>query len=558
MPNAPHSPDDEKAGLTAYAGRWVARLWGRIVGQGGTPEQAQGAAKSARHKENPHIDYVPTKSPLNFSPILGQVRESLPEKSVVYLVGGAVRDALLNIEAHDLDFSLPKNAIKAARRVANALKGAFYVMDEEHETGRVVLVGIDGERTILDFTAMVGPTLEDDLRGRDFTINAMAVDVRNSQQLLDPLGGLNDLLNKVLRACSPSAFQDDPVRVFRAVRMALSYQLRMEDNTRSWLKSAVPELPSVSIERIRDELFKILDGLHPAAAIRTLDVLGALDHPLPELEYLKGVSQSKIHTGDAWEHTLHTLQGLDTILGLLDKAYVHDNEAGGNIASGMISGGLGRFRNQLTEHLETPLTTERSSRSLLFLAALYHDIAKPQTHQVDEDGRVHFPGHEEAGAGVAAKRAAALRLSKVEVDRLKTIVRYHKGPWNFAKVGTSPSRRDIYRFFRDTGPAGVDICLLDIADILAIYTPTDLQDALPRHLDVVRSLLEAYWDQHDEIISPPSLLDGNDLMKALKLRPGPRIGELLEAIREAQALGEVKTKAEAIQFGRGKMENPKK
>jgi putative nucleotidyltransferase with HDIG domain len=548
MKNSRPTPDDDKAGLAAYAGRWIARLWDRVVGQGGTPEQAEGAAKSARHKEKPQISYVPTSSPLKFSPILDQIRESLPEKAAVYLVGGAVRDALLKIEAHDLDFTVKKNAIKTARRVANALKGAFYVMDEEHETGRVVLVGMDGGRTILDFAVMNGPTLEDDLRNRDFTVNAMAVDVRNPQELLDPLGGLNDLLNKVLRACSPTAFQDDPVRVLRAVRMAAAYQLRMRDDTKAWLKAAVPGLPSISPERQRDEFFKTLDVPNPAASIRALDILGALDHLLPELGPLKGVTQSEIHTGDVWEHTLHTLQHLETILGLLDKSYKHDNEAGGNISSGMISGSLGRYREQISEHLETSLTVERSLRSLLFFAALYHDIAKPETRQVEEDGRVRFPDHEEAGAKLAATRAVALRLSNAEVDRLKTIIRHHKRPWNLAKAGDAPSRREIYRFFRDTGAAGVDICLLDIADVMAIYAPTDLQDALPKHLDVVRPLLEGYWEQHDELVSPPPLLDGRELMRALKLKSGPQVGEILEAIREAQAVGEVKTKKEAVRF----------
>jgi poly(A) polymerase len=558
LSDAPPTPDDDKPGLPAYAGRWIARLWGRVVGQGGTPQQAEGAAKSARHKEKPQVTYVPTKSPLKFSPILDRVRDCLPEKAVVYLVGGAVRDALLDIQAHDLDFALPRNAIKTARKVANALKGAFYVMDEEHETGRVVLVGLEGERTILDFTAMLGPTLEDDLRGRDFTVNAMAVDVHHPQELLDPLGGLNDLLKKVLRACSPSAFQDDPVRVFRAVRIAAAYHLRMEGGTRAWLKAAVPGLPSVSIERIRDELFKILDGPHPDASIRALDVLGALHHPLSELENLKGLTQSEIHIGDAWEHTLHTLQHLEAILRLLDKSYVHDDESGGNIAGGMISGHLGRYRDHITKHLQTPLTVERSLRSLLFFAALYHDVAKPGTRRVDEDGHVRFPDHGEVGAGVAAQRAAALRLSNLEVERLKTIVRHHKRPWNLAKAEAPPSRREIYRFFRDTGPAGVDICLLDIADVLAIYTPTGLQDALSKHLGVVRPLLEVYWEHRDEIVSPPSLLDGSELMKVLKLEPGPRVGQILEAIREAQAVGEVKTKAEALKFARELLESRNK
>jgi tRNA nucleotidyltransferase/poly(A) polymerase len=427
-------------------------------------------------------------------------------------------------------------------------------MDDEHETGRVILVEEDGARTILDFVAMVGTTLEDDLKGRDFTINAMAVDVHNPQELLDPLGGLTDLLNKELRACSLTSFQDDPVRVLRAIRIAAAYKLRIQPGTRQLIEPAVALMPNTSPERLRDELFKILAGPQPATTVRGLDMLGALAHLLPELSPMKGVAQSSPHTYDVWEHTLHTLKHLENILALLDKRYRHDNEAGGDLSTGLISQRLGRYRQQITDHLGARLTIERSPRALLFLAALYHDVAKPEYRSEEADGRVHFMGHEEAGAKMIGKRAAALPLSNPEVDRLKTIIRYHKRPWNMAKEPHPPSRREIYRFFRDTGAAGVDICLLDLADIMAMYAPSALQDALSKHLDVVRALLEAYWEKFTEVVSPPPLVDGHDLMKTFKLKPGPQVGELLEAIREAQAVGEVKTKKAALAFGEGWLE----
>ncbi len=158
-------------------------------------------------------------------------------------------------------------------------------------------------------------------------------------------------------------------------------------------------------------------------------------------------------------------------------------------------------------------------------------------------------GHEEGGAKMAADRGTALHLTNAEIDRIKVIVRNHMRPWHLAKEDKPPSRRAIYRFFRDTQEAGVDICLLDLADIMAIYDPTSLQEELPKHLEVVRTLLEAYWEQKEEIIYPPAVVDGNDLMRKFKLRPGPKIGELLEAIREAQAMGEVKSKGDALEFG---------
>ena len=543
-----HSDNGEKD-FGAYAGRWIARLRGRVVSQGGTPEQAQRAAKSSRRKETPEINYVPTSSPLTFSPMFERVRQALSAKTEIYLVGGAVRDALLKRESHDLDFTLPKDSLKTAKKVANALQGAYYKMDEEHQVGRVILVEEDGKRMIMDFTAMLGSNLEDDLRGRDFTVNAMAIDVHQPQELLDPLGGLPDLLNKQLRICSPTSFSDDPVRVYRAMRIASGYQLRMSEETKTLLKQAVKDLPNVSVERLRDELFKILDGPKPTTSIRALDMLGAISHLLPELDAMKGVTQSPPHNFDVWDHSLQTLQRLEVILNLLDEDYVHDNESGGDLASGLISQRLGRYRTQITQHLNTPLNTERSIRALVYFAALYHDIGKPESRKVDEDGRIRFFEHEHIGAKIASKRGKKLRLSNGEVDRVKTIIKNHLRPLFLSPEGNPPSRRSIFRFFRDTEEAGVDICLLSLADLLAKHGQTTIQEELSKQLDVVRALLEAYWEQREEIVYPLALVDGSDVIKKFKLKPGPQVGELLKAIREAQATGEVKNKKEAFAFG---------
>ena len=270
MADRPPHENDKADGSSAYAGRWIARLWDRIVGQGGTPKQAMQAAKSNRFKEKPQVSYVPTSSPLTFPPLVEQVQGVLPKRTKVYLVGGAVRDAILHQESNDLDFAVEKDALKIARKVANALEGAYYRMDEEHETGRVILKQAGGARFILDFAVFRQPDLEDDLRGRDFTINAMAVDLRSPQELLDPLGGLNDLFNKQLRACSSSAFSDDPVRILRAIRFAAKLNLKMTPETRGWLKDSTGEMTKPSEERIRDELFKILDIPQIATSIRAL------------------------------------------------------------------------------------------------------------------------------------------------------------------------------------------------------------------------------------------------------------------------------------------------
>ncbi|MBW8012901.1 MAG: HD domain-containing protein [Chloroflexi bacterium] len=546
MPKEPSNHTDDVP--HPYAGRWIARLEDRVVGQGGTPDQALKAAQAARFKEKPEISYMPTKNELDFSPYLEQVSSDLPKKSTAYLTGGAVRDALLQKAFDDLDFTTTGDALKLARKVANSLGGAYYRLDDETQSGRVVLTQEDGSRNILDFTKLRAADLENDLLGRDFTINAMAVDIRNPRALLDPLGGMNDLIAKRLRACSDTAFKDDPVRILRAVRFAAAYELHIVPETRKLMRKAVGNLPQVSPERLRDELFRILSSPRPAASLRALEVLGVLPHILPELTDLKSVSQSAPHVYDVWEHTLHTLENLEVILASLAEEYDHDTAR--NLSSGLIVVRLGRFRKQISEHLKTELNRDRSLRALLFLAVLYHDSGKPETQTIDASGKIRFLEHERIGADIIAQRAKALRLSNPERDRLITILAQHMRPFHLAQTGEAPTRKAVYRFFHATDKAGVDICLLSLADLMATYANTLPPDTLQNQLGVVRVLLEAYWEKPEQSVSPAPLLDGKDLIKEFKIKPGPLVGQLLEVIRETQAAGEIKSRDEAKKFVR--------
>ncbi|RPH63276.1 MAG: CCA tRNA nucleotidyltransferase, partial [Chloroflexi bacterium] len=274
--------------LSPYSGRWVALVRGKIVAQGATRDEAFNAARASRRKEVVEIIFM---SPIMDLPLLKTVREALPADQPLYLVGGAVRDSLLGLPTHDLDFAVPSGALKLARSVANKLSGAFFPLDEQNDTARIILQREDGTRDSLDFAGFRGPDLESDLRGRDFTLNAMAMDVRTGQPI-DPLGGARDLREKLLRACSETSFTEDPARILRAVRQAAAFGFTIQPETRQLMKTAVPLLPRVSPERQRDELFKMLEGPRPDASIRALELLGVLPVLLPELPALKGVEQS--------------------------------------------------------------------------------------------------------------------------------------------------------------------------------------------------------------------------------------------------------------------------
>ena len=550
-------PDDSQA-LSAYAGRWVARVRGKIVAQGDTPEQALHAAQKSRHKEKPEIIYMPV--PFSSSPLIDKVRAALPNQEI-YLVGGAVRDMLRNRVSHDVDFAVPAKGISLARRVANALGADFMVLDEERDTGRVIVSEEDGSRTFLDFaTYRGGTTLEADLRARDFTINAIAYDLQRGT-IIDPLNGGSDLRAKLIRACSPTSFQDDPVRILRAVRQAAAFEFKIDLATRKTMKEAVRLLPRISPERLRDEIFKMLEGPRPDASMRALEILGVFPHLLPELSATKGVTQSPPHIYDVWEHTLSVLRHLEGILAALRVGYSAEDT--NDMFTGLLTLRLGRYREQFAAHFGESLNADRSVRAALFFAALYHDVEKPTTKSTDEAGRIHFYGHDAKGAETGAARAHAFNLSNDEVERIRTIIADHMRFLSFTmrleQENEGPSRKAVYRFFRDTVEAGVDLVLLALADLRGMCDHTLTQEAWKRALDVARTLLESYWEKHEETVAPPRLLDGHELMRELNLQPGQIIGQLLEAIREGQATGQVTTRDGALELARQelrKLEQP--
>jgi len=540
---------DEQTPTSPYAGRWVARVRGKIVAQGGTPEQALHAAQKSRHKEKPEIIFMPI--PFSILPLVDKVRTILPDQEL-YLVGGAVRDMLLKRVSHDLDFALPSNGVSLARRVANALNANFMVLDSERDTGRVIVAESDGTRTFMDFaTYRGGSTLEADLRARDFTINAIAFDL-HTQTLSDPINGASDLRAKLIRACSQTSLIDDPVRILRAVRQAAAFEFKIESETRKAMKQAAGLLSNVSPERQRDELFRILEGPKPDAALRALEILGVFPHILPELSALKGVQQSAPHIYDVWEHTLSVLGHLEGILSALAPGY-NANETN-DLFTGLLTLRIGRFREQFAAHFAESLNSDRSVRAALFFAALYHDVAKPATRSVEEAGRIRFFDHDIKGAELATKRGRALNLSNDEIERLNAIIKHHMRFHFFTSRLESdkqePSRKAIYRFFRDSGEAGVDLVLLGLADLRGTRGHTLTQEKWTAALHVAGIFLENYWERPEETIAPPRLLDGNELMSELNLEPGRVVGQLLEAIREGQATGKIENREQALDFAR--------
>jgi len=460
-------------------------------------------------------------------------------------VGGAVRDALLGRPVHDWDFAVDRDALGLARAVADALDGAYYPLDAERDTGRVILVVEDGARLELDFAALRGDSLEADLLARDFTVNALALDERGG--LVDVTGGAGDLEAGLIRAVSERTFRDDPVRLLRAVRMEAEQGFEIEPQTAAWLRRDAPLVSLPAAERVRDEFVRVLMAQDASIPLQRLDEFGLLPHVMPELESLKGVAQSPPHRFDVWRHTLATVNTLEGVIAVATGQEASPRAMADvpPAAWGDLARVLGQFSGDVTAHLTVEVSSGRDRALLLKLAALLHDVGKPKTSSQDEDSRIHFYNHELVGARMAAARLRRLRFSRDEVERIRTIVGQHLRPGHLARA-EEVTRRAVYRYFRATACGGVDVVLLNLADHLATWGPNLQEARWAQRLEVAETLLIHYFERYEKTVAPPPLVTGSDLMAELGLEPGPQIGRLLETLREAQAAGEVNTREEAL------------
>ncbi len=492
---------------SAYRGRWVARLDGRIIAHGGTPKQARLQARLIYPKEALPVEYIPLDTPLHLHPALPRLLDALADQPEFYLVGGLIRDALLQRPTHDIDLILPSQAFAVARQLARRLGAAFVPLDPEHDIARIVWK-VDEAPLIIDLAAYQGPDLEADLRARDFTINAIAFDPR-AQTLLDPLGGQADLRARVLRQCSPQSLPADPLRGLRAIRFAAALGLRIEPATRTAIKQAAPLLSRVAAERIRDEMFNILQGPTVSSALQALYMLGLLHQALPI-------------AAAAFRPALARLKQMEAILAALAPAY--DPETANDLFNGLLVLRLGRYRRQLGDYLQTALAADRSRRSLLLLTAL--------TPSADD----------------LARTAQSLVLSTREKHFLAAVAQRIPAFNRLASASQPPDRGQVYRFFARNGEAGIAAVLLGLADLRAYHGPALSQDDWAQALTAARILLENVWEKPEESVAPPRLLDGHTLMQAFNLAPGPLLAQILSALEAAQAEGRVLTRNDALVF----------
>ncbi|UCH86184.1 MAG: CCA tRNA nucleotidyltransferase [Dehalococcoidia bacterium] len=481
--------------------------------------------------------------------VLAEVASFLDAQSLeAYVVGGFLRDALLRRESNDVDLAVAADPLSVGRELADVLAGHFVRLHEEHKAARIVLPVGEAVRS-LDLLPL-RLEIEADLAQRDLTINAMAVPIEElvgerEPSIIDPCGGRRDLDERTVRMVRPEVLRADALRLLRAVRLCAELDFALEPETAAVIAEYAPLLFQTAPERQRDELMRILATPRAAAGLRLADELGLLEPLLPEVVATKGEEQPKEHQWDVFDHSLETVVALDALLGSeepADKRWARLWRE--------LWGEMEEFP-AVREHLEEEVSQGHSRTAHLKLAALLHDIAKPETRTIEDGGRMRFFGHAQAGAVRAAAVARRLRFSGAEVRQVEAMVKEHLRPLQIAHDGP-PSRRALYRYFRDAGEAGIDVLFLSLADHLATVGPRLDWDDWRAHLGVVGYILA--WRFQEEKAVPPRLITGHDLMDALGLTPGPLVGRLLEAVQEAQAAGEVTTREQALALARQELE----
>ncbi|MFC2063324.1 CCA tRNA nucleotidyltransferase [Chloroflexota bacterium] len=467
--------------------------------------------------------------------LLTGVNNLLAERGVkAYLVGGFVRDRLLERETADIDIAVAADALEVAPVVAAALGGRYVPLDEINRIGRVVLAGEAG-RWEFDFSSFE-ESIEQDLARRDFTIDALAIEfaqVTGDFQLIDPCGGLADLRRGIVRTVAETPFAADAVRLLRAVRLAAELGFSIDGPTESQIRNYAHLLPAVAGERIREELLRLLAVPEAGRFLTYLDELDLLMTLIPEMAPTRGVTQPKEHFWNVLEHSIETVKTTGFLLRQGSCQY-----AGDDVLTAT------PWSETLARHFELGVSRGSTRGSLLKLAALLHDVAKPQTKAAQPDGRVRFLGHATEGADIVVRILERLRFSNREVGLVEAAVRHHLRPTQLSQEGL-PSSRAIYRYFRDTGEAGIDILYLSLADHLATRGPRLDLAHWQEHARMVEYVISQRFQERN-ITAPPKLVDGHDLIDIFHLIPGPRIGRLLESVREAQASGELTNREEAL------------
>ena len=416
-------------------------------------------------------------------------------KSQALLVGGFIRDLFFGCTSYDMDIVCPENSRALALEIAQKLEGTFIELDCENEIYRVVL---KDKTTCFDIsTALEGDILKDAKR-RDFTLNSIFYDFKNGC-LFDPCAGADDLAAGILKTADMKNLFDDPLRMLRVFRFEALYDFRVQDEILEFVKKNHKLINNVAKERINQELLKLFGGKYAPEALFKADECGLLEEIFPFVKEIKKIPKNTHHHLDLFHHSIETMRQI---------------------------------------RLDNPL---------LKLAAFCHDIGKPQTHTIEPSGRHRFIGHDDLGSKLVRPILKELKFSKKQIDYVSLMIKNHIYPSALMSAPVVQDKAKV-RFVRKLYPYVEDIIELARADRLSARGPMVSDDMVSENLKNLEELKEFYYKIKPTLEVMPKLLDGREIMEILGIGPSKKLGKIIEALKEAQIEGRIKTKEEAEMF----------
>ena len=441
------------------------------------------------------------------------------EKEHAYIVGGFVRDCLLGKQSSDVDIVVAKGCGHAyATKLAQYLEGFFVELDNVNNIYRVVF---PDKTHYVDIADCTGESIQDDLKRRDFTINALAFDLFNSE-IIDVVSGMQDLKNGIIREISEFNIIDDPIRILRAFRFKSQLGFEFSDDLKTILNKHAFKLDSTAKERVNVELIKLFGGEHAVETIIELDELGVLEKLIPEVVEIKKIPPNSHHHLDLFNHSLETVNQVQLF---------YQNSC-----------------DDVKQHLEDECFGGQKRICYLKFASFLHDVGKPATWQIEpETGRHRFIMHDSIGADVVVSTLKNLKFSKKQISYIQKIIKNHIYP---AGVVTSDevTEKARLRFFRKMEDEVNDLIAIAYADRMSALGPDITKDMLEKNINGLNVLLKQYLQEKSKLAPLPKLLDGKEIMELLGISASPELGKVIAKLKEAQITSEVNTKEEAIEF----------
>lgn len=448
--------------------------------------------------------------------ILNKIKNTFNNE--IYLVGGAVRDFALGKNTIDRDLIVcDEDARTFSLKLAEKFDLTFVPLDETNKIYRLVF---KDKINYLDITNPVQDSITTDLKRRDLTINAIAVNIKTGE-ILDPNGGIEDIKSKKLNMICERNFIDDPLRLLRIFRFQANLGFEIEPKLLEIVRKHLKLIHNPACERITYEILKLFSGTYCHETLLKMDDCGILQEIFPFVDELKKVPPNSHHHLDLFHHSVETVKQIEEIYSSSDI----------KIKSHMTRVDFGGF-SRLT-HLK--------------LAGFMHDIGKFSTWTIEADGRHRFIKHDDTGSKIAYKLLKDMHFSKKQCEYICEMIKNHIYP---SQVMSAPDINDkiMMRFVRKANLNAIDNIILAKADRLSALGPEITDKIVKRNIDALTELQNFYIENIKKLAPLPKLLDGNDIANILKIKPSKQMGEILKALHEAQLNGEVTTREDAIKL----------